>query len=140
MVSSRLAMIHDFGALRRLARMIRAVGGPLAAIAAASLPDPASAGGSAAPDPRPALRGSYCDGPDQDLTPPSRAGCARISGYVAAGGRFGPDERIGGRPDLFAPIDEPAIAGGRPLGVTIVGAPLGGSAVLAPARPGDIAR
>ena len=60
---------------------------------------------------QPTLRGSYCGGSDQDLAPPTRAGCARISGYIAAGARFGSDERIGGRPDPFAPIGEPAIVG-----------------------------
>jgi hypothetical protein len=75
------------------------------------------------------------------LAPPARAaGCARISGYIAAGARFGSDERIGGRPDLFAPIDEPAIAGKQASGLTIVGAPLSGDRFLAPRSAGDIAR
>jgi hypothetical protein len=118
-----------------------AVGGPLLAITAGSLSNPASAGGSAVPDPRPTLRGSYCEGSDQDLAPPSRAlGCARISGYIAAGARFGSDERIGGRSDPFAPIDEPGIAGGQASGFTIVGAPAEGKRFLLPASPSDAAR
>jgi hypothetical protein len=132
---------HSLGASRRLARIIGAVGGPLLAITAGGLSNPAGAGGAAAPDPQPTLRGSYCEGSDQDLAPPARAaGCARISGYIAAGARFGSDERIGGRPDPFAPIDEPAIAGDQPSGVTIVGAPFSGDRFLPPASPGDAAR
>ena len=57
------------------------------------------------------------------------------------GGRaFRADERIGGRPDPFAPIDEPAIAGDKASGVTIVGAPLSGDRFLAPTSPDDAAR
>jgi hypothetical protein len=132
---------HSIGASRRVARMIGAVGGPLLAITAGSLSNPASAGGSAVPDPQPTLRGSYCEGSDQDLAPPSRAlGCARISGYIAAGARFGSEERIGGRSDPFAPIDEPGIAGGQASGLTIVGAPAEGKRFLLPASPSDAAR
>src|SRR5277367_1699410 len=106
-------MIHrSMGASRRVARIVGALSAPLLAIIAGSLPHPARAGGSAAPDSRPALRGSYCEGSDQDLAPPARAaGCARISGYIAAGARFESYERIGGRPDPFAPIGEPGAAG-----------------------------
>jgi hypothetical protein len=110
------------------------------AIIAGSLSNPASAGGAAAPAPQPTLRGSYCAGSDQDLAPPTRAGCARISGYIAAGARFGSDERIGGRPDPFAPVGEPAIAGNPASGFTIVGAPLGGDRFLPPASPDGVAR
>jgi hypothetical protein len=129
---------HSIRASRRVSRIIGAVGAPLLAITAGSLSIPASAGGSAAPDAQPALRGSYCEGSDQDLAPPSRGpGCARISGYIAAGARFGSDERIGGRSDLFAPIDEPAIAGDHS---TVIGAPAGGKRFLLPASPSDAAR
>ena len=102
---------HSIGASRRVARTVGALTASLLAVIAGSLPNPASAGGAIGLDPQPPLRGSYCEGSDQDLAPPTRAGCARISGYIAAGARFGSDERIGGRPDLFAPIDEPVIAG-----------------------------
>jgi hypothetical protein len=134
-------MIHPWiGASRRLARIVGAVGGPLLAIIAGSLSNPASAGGAAAPAPQPTLRGSYCAGSDQDLAPPTRAGCARISGYIAAGARFGSDERIGGRPDPFTPIDEPGVAGAQVSGFTIVGAPSGGDRFLPPASPDGVAR
>jgi hypothetical protein len=86
------------------------------------------------------MRGSYCGESDDDLAP-SRAGCARITGYIAAGERFGPDVRIGGRPSPFAPLDEPGIAGSRSSsGLTVIGAPLGGDRFLAPSGSGDIAR
>jgi hypothetical protein len=135
-------MIHpSIGASRRLARIVGAVGGPLLAITAGSLSNPASAGGAAAPAPQPTLRGSYCVGSDEGLAPPARAaGCARISGYIAAGAHFGSDERIGGRPDPFAPVEEPAIAGNPASGFTIVGAPLGGDRFLPPASPDGVAR
>jgi hypothetical protein len=72
------------------------------------------------------------------LAPPARAsGCARISGYIAAGARF---ERIGGRADPFAPIDQPGIAGDQASGVTIVGAPLSGEHLSLPESPSDAAR
>jgi hypothetical protein len=136
------AMIHYFiGASRRVARIIGTLSASLLVAMGGSLPNAASAGSAAAPDPQSALRGSYCEGSDQDLAPPTRAGCARISGYITAGARFGSDERIGGRPDLFAPIDEPGIAGSRSSsGLTIIGAPLGGDRFLAPTGSGDIAR
>jgi hypothetical protein len=127
-------MIHNsIGASRRVVWAIAAVSGPLLIISLSNL---ASAGGVAAPDPQPTLRGSYCEGSDQDLAPPTRAGCARISGYIAAGARFGSDERIGGRRDPFAPLD----GQGGAKGLAIVGAPLGGDRILLPTSPGDIAR
>ena len=131
---------HSIGASRRVARIIGAFSAALLAVIAGSLPNPASAGGAIGLDPQPPLRGSYCEGSDQDLAPPTRAGCARISGYIAAGARFGSDERIGGRHDPFGPIDEPAIAGNQASGLTIIGAPLSGDRFLAPTNAGDIAR
>jgi hypothetical protein len=130
---------HSIGASRRVARIIGALSAPLLAVIGASLPNAASAGSAAAPDPQSALRGSYCEGSSQDAAAPVRAGCARISGYITAGARFGSDERIGGRHDPFAPIDKPAIAGNQASGLTIVGAPLS-DRFLAPTSSGDIAR
>jgi hypothetical protein len=130
---------HSIGASRRVARIIGALSAPLLAVIGAILPNAASAGSAAAPDPQSALRGSYCEGSSQDAAAPVRAGCARISGYITAGARFGSDERIGGRHDPFAPIDEPAIAGNQASGLTIVGAPLS-DRFLAPTSSGDIAR
>ena len=131
---------HSIGASRRVARIVGALSASLLAVIAGSLPNTAIAGGATVPDPQPPLRGSYCEGSDQDLAPPTRAGCARISGYITAGARFGSDERIGGRHDPFAPIDEPAIAGNQASGLTIVGAPLSGDRFLAPVSSADIAR
>jgi hypothetical protein len=75
------------------------------------------------------------------LGAPTRAGCARISGYITAGARFGSDERIGGRHDPFAAIDELGIAGARSSsGLVIIGTPLSGDHFLPPANRSDIAR
>jgi hypothetical protein len=129
---------HSVGAPRRVARVIAAVGGSLWAIIAGGLSNPASAG-SAAPGLEPPLRGSYCEESEQDLAR-SRAGCARISGYITAGARFGPDERIGGRATFFAPPDEPGIAGGDVSGFKTIAAPPGGDPVLPRLSAGDNAR
>jgi hypothetical protein len=131
---------HSIGASRRVARIVGALSASLLAVIAGSLPNAASAGGAIGLDPQPPLRGSYCEGSDQDLAPPTRAGCARISGYITAGARFGSDERIGGRHDPFAPIEEPAIAGNQASGLTIVGAPLSGDRFLAPVSSAGVAR
>ena len=131
---------HSIGASRRVARIVGALSASLLAVIAGSLPNPTSAGGAIGLDPQPPLRGSYCGGSNEDAAAPVRAGCARITGYIAAGARFGSDERIGGRHDPFAPIDEPAIAGNQASGLTIVGAPLSGDRVLAPTSSADIAR
>jgi len=130
---------HSVGASRRVAGVVAAVGAPLLAMLAAGLSNPASAGSGGALWDQPQIRGSYCEGSDDDLAP-GRAGCARISGYITAGARFGSDERIGGRHDPFAPIDKPAIAGNQASGLTIVGAPLSGDRFLAPTSSGDTAR
>ena len=132
---------HSIGASRRVVRAIAAVGGPLLAIIAGGNPsNPASAGSAATTGLEPPLRGSYCEGSEQDLAPPSRAGCARISGYIAAGARFESDGRIGGRPNFFTPLEGPGIAGGGISGFKTVGAPLGGEPLLPPASPGGETR
>src|ERR1700723_2775412 len=131
---------HSIGASRRISRTVGALSASLLAVIAGSLPNPASAGGAIGLDPQPPLRGSYCEGSDQDLAPPTRAGCARISGYITAGARFGADGGLGARPAPCAPIEEPAIAGNQASGLTIVGAPLSDDRFLAPANSGDIAR
>jgi hypothetical protein len=129
---------HSISAARKVVRMIAAVSGPLLTVSLSNL---ASAGGLGAQDTQPALRGSYCQGSDQDLAAPVRAGCARISGYITAGARFESDRRVGGSPDPFASLDAPGMAGARSSsGLVIVGAPFGGSIVLPSAGPGDIAR
>ncbi len=129
---------HSVGASRRGARLIRALSAPLLAIIAASLPNPASAGSGGGLEPQ--LRGSYCDGSDQDLAP-GRAGCARIRGYIAAGERFGSDDRIGGRLNPFGPLNEPGIpAPPSSSGLMIIGAPLGTDRSFVPTSEGDIAR
>ncbi len=129
---------HSIVASRGVARIIGALCTPLLAVIGASLPNAASAGGAVALDSQPPLRGAYCGGSSEDPTP-ARAGCARISGYITAGARFGSNERIGGRRDPFGPIGEPAIAGNQASGLTIVGAPLSGDRFLTPTSAADIA-
>ncbi|HEY1783756.1 MAG TPA: hypothetical protein VGG79_25570 [Roseiarcus sp.] len=68
------------------------------------------------------------------MASPARAGCARISGYIAAGARFGADAQIGGRPNLFAPLDDPGIAGGGVSGFNA----LRGQSFLPPAASGEM--
>jgi hypothetical protein len=126
---------HSFGASRGAARIIGTLSAPLLAIMAGSLPNVASAGSAIALDPQPSLQGSYCGGSSEDAGAPVRAGCARISGYITAGERFGSDERIGGRHDPFGPIN-----GNQASSLTIVGAPLSRDRFLTPANSGDIAR
>jgi hypothetical protein len=134
-------MIHRFvGALRKVSGVVAAVGAPLLAIIAIGLSNPASAGSGGELRPLTQMRGSYCGESDDNLAP-SRAGCARITGYIAAGERFGSDDRIGGRPSPFAPLDEPGIAGSRSSSdPMIIGDPLGGDRFPASAGSGDIAR
>jgi hypothetical protein len=132
-------MIHKTdGASRTVTRVVAAVGAPLLAILAGGLSSPASAGGGVAQGPQPQLRGSYCD--ESDDAAPSRAGCAKINGYIAAGEHFGSEERIGGRRSPFGPVDAPGFIGGRGSGVTIIGAPFGAERLLPSANPDEIAR
>lgn len=123
---------HSVGASRKVARVIAAMGGPLLAIIAGA--NPASAGG-VAPGVEPPLRGSYCEEWAQDLAP-ARAGCARISGYITAGARFEPDERIGGLPGFFAPLDDPGSVGG----LSALKAPAGQSLAPPPSGLGAATR
>ena len=52
--------------------------------------------------------------------------CKRISGYIAAGARFGTDEQISGRPSPFGSLDAPEFVGGlRPSGAAVINAPAG---------------
>jgi hypothetical protein len=129
-------MIHrSVGASRRVAGFVLAVGAPLAAILAALVSTPARAGGGGLAG-QPELRGSHCADPDDAMR-----GCARIKGYIAAGERFGSDDRIGGRLDPFGPINEPGIVSPRSSsGLIIMGAPSSARQFLNPAASGDIAR
>ncbi len=134
-------MNHDsIGGSRRVARIIGALSAPLLALIGGSLPNSASAGNGGGLEPQLEMRGSSCEESDQELAP-GRAGCARIKGYVAAGARFGSDDRIGGRLSPFGPLDEPGIAAARSSsGLVILGAPLGRDRFFVPTSKGDIAR
>lgn len=129
---------NSIGASRRGARLIRALSALLLAVIEGSLPNPARAGNGGGLEPQ--LRGSYCYELDQDLAP-GRAGCARIRGYIAAGDRFGSDDRIGGRLNPFGPLNDPGIpAPPSSSGLMIIGAPLGTDRFFVPTSEGDIAR
>ncbi len=123
---------HSVGASRRVA-------GIVAAVLAVGVCSPASAGGGGALGAQPEMRGSYCG--ESDEAAPSRAGCARITGYIVAGERFGSGDRIGGARNPFAPVDDPGIAAPRsPSGLIIMGAPATADRFLVPLGSGDIAR
>jgi hypothetical protein len=109
------------------------------AILAVGISTPANAGSGGALGGQPEIRGSYCDGSDEGVAP-NRPGCARIKGYIAAGERFGSDDRIGGRPSRFAPINNGIAGAHSSTGVMIIGAPLGADRFMAPIGSGDIAR
>jgi hypothetical protein len=67
--------------------------------------------------------------------------CRRISGYIAAGARFGSDDEIGGRPSPFGSLDAPEFVGGaRSSGVTIIDAPGGHERIFLAPGPADEAR
>ena len=67
--------------------------------------------------------------------------CKRISGYIAAGARFGSDQEIGGRPSPFGRLDAPEFVGSvRASGATIIDAPSGQDRFYLPPGPGDEAR
>jgi len=67
------------------------------------------------PPPGDGLRPAQCDKAVRaSASAQDAAGCARISGYIAAGSEFAAGEKIGGRP---APFEPPfAILTGVPLG------------------------
>ena len=131
---------HPVGASRKVHGVAAALGIPLLAIMAASLSSPARAGSGATLAPQSDMRGSYCDGSDENAAP-SRAGCARIKGYITAGQRFGSDDGIGGPPGPFAPLNDLGIAGAASSsGLAVIRAPLGADRSFLPANQGDVAR
>jgi hypothetical protein len=66
----------------------------------------------------------------------------RISGYIAAGARFGSDDAIGGRPSPFGKLDAPEFVGAvRAAGAALIGAPAAGlHRIFLSPSPGDEAR
>ncbi len=81
----------------------------LASVFAAILIGHATAG-SLANQNQPGLR--RCQAAEQTLAPDQEEGCARISGYVAAGGDALARDPVGGRTTLFEPSP---LLGGEPL-------------------------
>ena len=68
--------------------------------------------------------------------------CRRISGYVAAGSRWGTDEGVGGRRSPFGPLDAPRFVGAvRAAGAALMAAPAAGlERILAVPNAADEAR
>jgi len=77
----------------------------LASLFAAILIGQATAGSLANSQDPPGLR--RCQAAEQTLAPDQQAGCARISGYVAAGGDAVARDPDGGRTTLFEPSPLP---------------------------------
>ena len=99
---------------RKFERSMTGVLAPLTIALTASFTLAASADGLP-PPPGDGLRATQCDKAVRaSASGEEAAGCARISGYVAAGSEFAAGEKIGGRP---APFEPPfAILTGVPLG------------------------
>jgi hypothetical protein len=110
------------------------VGGPLAPATAGEFDRSTLHGAVAAP--------TQCESRNEGPDALQDSGeCSRISGYVTAGARFGPDERIGGLPSPFGPLDAPEFVGSiRPSGAVIVGAPASREPLFLPPAAADEAR
>ncbi len=69
------------------------------------------------------------------------ADCRHISGYIAAGARFGADGVIGGRPSPFGKIDAPEFVGSvRSAGAALIAVPAGLERIFLPPSAADEAR
>jgi hypothetical protein len=100
---------------RKFRRSLTGAFAPAAILLTSSFAFAAGADGLS-PPPSANLRPAQCDDAVGDSArAQDGAGCARISGYVAAGSEFAAGERIGGRPAPFEPRSAPI--------VTSVGAP-----------------
>jgi hypothetical protein len=100
---------------RKFRRSLTTAFAPAAILLTSSLAFAAGADGLSTP-PVANLRPAQCDDAVRDsVGAQDVAGCARISGYVAAGSEFAAGEKIGGRLAPFAPQSAPI--------VTSVGAP-----------------
>jgi hypothetical protein len=83
-----------------------------------------------------------CDSGGEGLVVLKDSGaCKRITGYIAAGARFGTDEQIGGRPSPFGKLEAPEFVGSaRSSSATIIDAPGGQERLFLPPGPSDEAR
>jgi hypothetical protein len=117
MVSFRPVMIHRrFRLLARIKRTITGTCAPLVALGAASLAGSAGAGEfDRGASPATVADPARCEGGHGLAALRDTGGCVRISGYIAAGARFAPEDGVGDRPAPFGPLDGPGI-------VTSVGA------------------
>jgi hypothetical protein len=92
---------------------------------------------AAAADPAQCGSGSEASGLVKDS-----GDCKRISGYIAAGARFGTDGEIGGHSSPLGPLDAPEFVGAvRAAGAALIGAPAAGlGRIFAAPSPADEAR
>jgi hypothetical protein len=83
-----------------------------------------------------------CDGRNEGLGVLKDFGdCKRISGYIAAGARFGADEQIGGAPSPFGKLDAPEFVGAvRAAGAALIAVPAGLDRIFLPPSAADEAR
>jgi hypothetical protein len=94
---------------RKVRRSLTGAFAPAAILLTSSFAFAAGADGLS-PPPAANLRPAQCDDAVRDsVGAQDVAGCARISGYVAAGSEFAAGERIGGRPVPFAPPSAPIV-------------------------------
>jgi len=69
---------------------------------------------------------AQCDSPDAPGLRKTSGDCKRISGYIAAGARFGADE-VGGVPSPFGPLNAPEFVGAvRAAGAALIAVPAAG--------------
>jgi hypothetical protein len=84
-----------------------------------------------------------CDSGGEGLVVLKGSGaCKRITGYIAAGARFGTDEQIGGRQSPFGKLDPPEFMGAiRAAGAAIIAVPAAGvDRIFLPSGSADEAR
>jgi hypothetical protein len=94
---------------RKFRRWLTGAFAPVAIVLTSPIAFAASADGLSSP-PAANLRPAQCDDAVRDsVGAQDVAGCARISGYVAAGSEFAAGERIGGRHVPFAPPSPPIV-------------------------------
>ena len=84
---------------------------------------------------------AQCDSQSEGLGLRDSGDCKRISGYIAAGARFGTDEQIGGHTSPFGPLDAPEFVGSvRPSRATVIDAPADQDRLFGSPGSGDEAR
>jgi hypothetical protein len=82
-----------------------------------------------------------CDSPEPQALRKNSGECKRISGYIAAGARFGAEE-VGGVPSPFGPLNAPEFVGAvRAAGAALIAVPAAGlDRIFLPPNAGNEAR